>query len=87
MCRLKRCNDLRIKRHLYLNNDRETNLLWVSTLLAVVLDEVHQAVHHCLHCHQTFFKLLPSWRRGICGTNKYYMKIKHYPSNVTMYRI
>lgn len=44
-----------------------TDLLWVSSFLAVVLDKVHEAVHHSFHCYQSLLKLLPSGRRSICG--------------------
>lgn len=40
-------------------------LLRVGTLLTVVLNEVHQAVHHSLYRHQAFLQLLPGGRRSI----------------------
>lgn len=40
-------------------------LLLLRALLAVVLDEVHQAVHHRLHCYQALLQLLPCWRGRI----------------------
>lgn len=42
-----------------------THLLRVGSFLAVVLNEVHQAVHHRLHCYQPFLQLFPSGRGSI----------------------
>lgn len=40
-------------------------LLLFRALLAVVLDKVHQAVHHSFHCDQALLQLLPCWRGSI----------------------
>lgn len=44
-----------------------TDLLWVSSFLAVVLDKVHKTMHDSFHCYQSLLKLLPGGRRGIYG--------------------
>lgn len=45
--------------------DGFTYLLWVSCLLAMILDEVHKTMHYCFYSHQPFVQLLPCRGRGI----------------------
>ena len=67
-----------------LKTSGNTDLLRISSFLAVVLDEVHQAMYHRLHCYQPLLKLLPRRRRSIWG-GKWRDAEKHWENSQSQY--